>query len=72
MSENIKAIRREGQKHACLAAQTEGEAQKAHFVQAVICDALAGICEDPEKRAELLRIILGKPNLRLVWNEPSQ
>jgi hypothetical protein len=72
MSENIKAIRREGQKYACLAAQTEGETQKAHFVQAVMCDALAGILEDPEKRAELFRIITGKPNLRLVRNEPSQ
>lgn len=72
MSKNIQAIRREGQKYACLAAQTEGETQKAHFVQAVMCDALAGILEDPEKRAELFRIIAGKPKLRLVHNEPSQ
>lgn len=72
MSKNIQAIRREGQKYACLAAQTEGETQKAHFVQAVMCDALAGILEDPEKRAELFRIITGKPKLRLVHNEPSQ
>lgn len=65
MSENIMAIRREGQKHACLAAQTEGETQKAHFVQAAICDAIADFLEDPEKREELFRIIAGKPNLRL-------
>ena len=71
MSENIQAIRREGQKYACLAAQTEGETQKAHFVQAVICDALAGILEDPEKREELFRIITGKPKLCLVHNKPS-
>lgn len=72
MSENIRAIRREGQKYACLAAQTEGETQKAHFVQAVICDALAGILEDPEKRAKLFGIFTGKPKLRLVQNEPPQ
>jgi hypothetical protein len=72
MSQNIEAIRREGRKYACLAAQTEGDTQKAHFVQAVMCDAIAGILEDPEKRASLFGIFMGKPKLRLVYNEPPQ
>lgn len=72
MSANFPTLRSEGQKHACLAAQTEGEAQKNHVMQAVICDALADLIANPEAMAMLVAIATKKPTLTLVHNQKPE
>ena len=72
MSETVAAIRRESVKYQCIADQTEGVARRLNLAKAITYEALAGIFEDPEKRAELFRMATGKPKLRLVSDESGR
>lgn len=66
MNENIAAIRRESIKYECIADQVEGDARRLNIAKAITFETLAGILEDPMKRAELFSLATDKPRLKII------
>jgi len=72
MRKSIAAFRRESVKFECIADQTEGEARQLNLAKAITFEALAGILEDPKKRAELFRVATGKPRMQVVSDNTAE